>query len=76
VAVVREGKSKIIIGSNFGVLAWPTTAVVKISPAQLPLLLSMHVSDRQPAPRLPLNRSNIFEQSSFFYSIILRLSNT
>jgi hypothetical protein len=41
VAVVKEGESKIISGSNFGVLAWPTTAVVKISPAELPLLLSM-----------------------------------
>lgn len=38
VAVVEERKSKIISRSNFGVLTWPTTAVVKISPFKLPLL--------------------------------------
>jgi len=39
VAVVKEGKSKIISRSNSGVLTWPTTAAVKISPFELPLLL-------------------------------------
>jgi hypothetical protein len=39
VAVAKEGKSKIISRSNSGVLTWPTTAVVKISPVELPLLL-------------------------------------
>lgn len=38
VAVAEERKSKIISKSNFGVLTWPTTAVVKISPFELPLL--------------------------------------
>jgi hypothetical protein len=38
VAVAKEGKSKIISRSNFGVLTWPTTAVVKISPVEHALL--------------------------------------
>ena len=38
-AVAKEGKSKIISRSNSGVLTWPTTAAVKISPFELPLLL-------------------------------------
>lgn len=38
-AVAKEGKSEIISRSNSGVLTWPTTAVVKTSPVELPLLL-------------------------------------
>lgn len=41
VAVAEESKSKIISRSNSGVLTWPTTAVVKISPFELPLLPSL-----------------------------------
>jgi hypothetical protein len=37
-AVEEEGKGKIVSSSNFGVLTWPTTAVVNISPFELPLL--------------------------------------
>lgn len=40
-AAAKERKSKIISTSNYGVLAWPTTAVVKFSPVELLLLLSL-----------------------------------
>ena len=47
VAVVKEGKSKIISRSNSGVLTWPTTAAVKISPFELPLLYHAGCQDRK-----------------------------